>query len=374
MAGQKKHSDAGKTIENDYYIFEATSKANGTKEIIQCGMGAARDFLKLLKHEGLPLFNPLHRDGGAGGNLEAGEGDKKRKKSEWNPVAKQSYNAIMWLIIAWDAKPDTPLFEFRKDIVHYKKYKPFDWKVKRVNTAIQNGGRGKTLSEIINELRTGNDLREDLCRFNLLTEVVNKWRNRYKNRNDISSRLTHLTKGETAEEAFSTLLKILDEKTIIGSTTKSGFIIGSRPAVCLQDTPLNAIAENLLYEKELRKETNCKVRYCVFGVRFNKRQIFKMGGRPVIYEEKELMKSQLSKDEHWRIVNYDLNDKDKMIDWTHEREWRVPEKIEFDYKNIEVLVASNIYYKKFIEYCIQNQKLDMLQEINGIVVLNTIFY
>ena len=201
-----------------------------------------------------------------------------------------------------------------------------------------------------------------------------EWRKRYKNRNDISSRLTHLTKGNTIEEAFSTLIKILEEKTIIGSTTETGFIIGSRPAVCLQEAPLNAIAENLQYEKKLREETNCKVRYSAFGLRFNKAWIYKMGGRPVIYEEKELMKSILPEDEHWRIVNYDLSDRKRMIDWTHEREWRVPENIEFDYKNIEVLVASNKYYRKFIEYCIHNEKLDMLQEINGIVVLNTIFY
>ena len=62
-----------------------------------------------------------------------------------------------------------------------------------------------------------------------------EWRNRYKNRNDISSRLTHLTKGNTVEEAFTNLLKILEEKILIGSTTETGFIIGSRPAVCLQE-------------------------------------------------------------------------------------------------------------------------------------------
>ena len=44
-----------------------------------------------------------------------------------------------------------------------------------------------------------------------------EWRERYKNRNDISSRLTHLTKGATSEEAFQTLLKILEMKKIIGS-------------------------------------------------------------------------------------------------------------------------------------------------------------
>lgn len=129
LAGQKKHSDAGKTIENDYYIFEATSKTNGSKEIIQCGMGAARDFLKLLKYEGLPLFNPLHRDGGTGGNPRGGGGGERREETVWNPVAKQLYNAIMWLIIAWDAKPGTPLFEFRRDIVHYKEYNPLELQV-----------------------------------------------------------------------------------------------------------------------------------------------------------------------------------------------------------------------------------------------------
>lgn len=202
----------------------------------------------------------------------------------------------------------------------------------------------------------------------------NDWIERYKNRNDISLRLTHLTKGDTTEEAFRTLLKILEDKKIVGSTTETGFIVGSKPAVCLQETPLNAIAENLLYEKRLREETNCKIRYSAFGIRFNKVWMYKKGGRPVIYEEKEVMKSILPKEQHWRIVNYDLKDKEHLVDWTHEREWRVPGDIEFEYKDIEVLVASNVYYRKFIEYCIEQEKMDMLREINGIVVLNTIFY
>lgn len=202
----------------------------------------------------------------------------------------------------------------------------------------------------------------------------NEWRERYKNRNDISSRLTHLTKGSTLEEAFKTLLKILQMKKIIGSTTETGFIIGNRSAVCFQEAPLNAIAENLQYENELRDKTNSKVRYNPFGLRFNKIWIYKKGGRPVIYEEKELMKSLLPEDEHWRIVNYNLKDRQYIIDWTHEREWRVPGDVCFEYKDIEILLPSNKYYKEFIKYCIQNDKLDMLQEINGIVVLNTIYY
>lgn len=202
----------------------------------------------------------------------------------------------------------------------------------------------------------------------------NEWRNRYKNRNDISSRLTHLTKGNTSGEAFQTLLKILEMKKIIGSTTETGFIIGNKAAVCFQEAPLNAIAENLQYEEKLREGTDSKVRYSAFGLRFDKIWIYKKGGRPVIYEEKELMKNLLPKEEYWRLVNYDLQDMQHIIDWTHEREWRVPGDVDFEYKDIEILVSSNEYYKEFIEYCVQNNKLDMLQEINGIVVLNTIYF
>lgn len=95
-----------------------------------------------------------------------------------------------------------------------------------------------------------------------------EWRERYKNRNDISSRLTHLTKGDTKKEVFNNLIKILEDRKLIGSTTSSGFIVGNRPAVCFQEASLEAIAENLKYEQKLRKETNCKIRYLAFGVRF----------------------------------------------------------------------------------------------------------
>lgn len=56
LANQQKHSDAGATIEDEYYVFIAESKIDGKKEVIQCCMGAARDFLELINHKGLPLF------------------------------------------------------------------------------------------------------------------------------------------------------------------------------------------------------------------------------------------------------------------------------------------------------------------------------
>lgn len=201
-----------------------------------------------------------------------------------------------------------------------------------------------------------------------------EWQERYKSRNDITSRLTHLTKGDTLEQAFENLLQILNDKKLIGSVTETGFIIGRTPAVCFQEAPLNAIAENLRYEQKMRQGTDNPVRYRAFGIRFDKQFIYNRGGRPVIYEKRDLMKEMLPEDEYWRIVNYDMSDPKHIIDWSHEREWRIPGNLEFEYTNIEVLVTSNKYYKRFIEYCTGNDKLDILKNINGVISLNTIFY
>ena len=166
LAGQIKHSDAEAVIRDEYYIFTAKNKGNGKTEIIQCGMWTARDFLKILGIKGLPLFNPLYEEN----NKTISKGTENKNINSWNPTAKQLYNAIMWLIIAWDAKPNTPLFEFRDDIVKYKRYNPFDWKIKRVNTAITNGGNGKTLTEIVDKFREGNNIKDSSCDFSLLNE------------------------------------------------------------------------------------------------------------------------------------------------------------------------------------------------------------
>lgn len=171
LAGQTKRSDAGATIENDYYIFEVRHRDSDQIEYIQCGMGAARDFLRLLQHEGLPLFNPLHQPAAAGGNAGAGT-NEQHGAVQWNPAAKQLYNAVMWLIMAWDASPGTPLFDFLQEAEQYKYCEPFLSRVKKVNTAIRHGGRGRTLTQIIETFRANNMIRDELCRFELLTRIL----------------------------------------------------------------------------------------------------------------------------------------------------------------------------------------------------------
>ena len=141
-------------------------------------MGAAKDFLRLLNHEGLPLFNPLHGDGELrgheGGNQRGGIGGR-RTEEKWNLVAKQLYNAIMWLIIIIDAKPDTPIFEIREKVYKFRDREPFKSQIKAVNTIISKNLDGKTLLETIDELRENNNVRDELCQFDLLDEVIENY-------------------------------------------------------------------------------------------------------------------------------------------------------------------------------------------------------
>lgn len=182
LANQQKHSDAGAIIEDEYYVFSAKRKSDGKKEVIQCGMGAARDLLELIDHKGLPLFNPLAGDSYVNDRPErVNRGILNSKTSEWNETAKQLYNAIMWLIILWDAKPDTPLFDFRDEVCKYKKCEPFDSKIKRVNTVIKNGGKGKKLTDMINIYRKNNNIRDSICNFDILKNKICEMKDQEEN-------------------------------------------------------------------------------------------------------------------------------------------------------------------------------------------------
>lgn len=175
LKGQTKHSDAGQIIENNYYIFEAKNKTNeDIVETIQCGIGAARDFLRLLNHSGLPIFNPLHERNEFSQNNEQINKSKGSAETniKWNPKAKQLYNAIMWLILIIDARPQTPIYNIRDKVLKFKYKEPFDSEVKSINTMIRNSFKNRTLTEKINQLKIENNIREELCEFDKLkTEI-----------------------------------------------------------------------------------------------------------------------------------------------------------------------------------------------------------
>ena len=47
--------------------------------------------------------------------------------------------------------------------------------MKRVNSAIQSGGKGRTLTEIIDGFRQNNDVRDDLSQFDLLIDLITNY-------------------------------------------------------------------------------------------------------------------------------------------------------------------------------------------------------
>lgn len=213
-----------------------------------------------------------------------------------------------------------------------------------------------------------------------------QWQNRVASRSDLTGRVTHLTKPtgiiskDTSFEelnimATDNLIKILQEKRLIGSTTNSGYIIGERRAVCFQDTPLYALAQNVEYERNRRESgVDDKLRYCGIGLSFVKADLFHYyNGRPVIYEQTEKAKQFLPKNEWWRIVNYDFRYNQKgrnIIDWTHEREWRVPDDMEFEFNKGFVQVI--LYSPECVKYFLKNCPSEIVDKIYGITTLKSI--
>ena len=210
---------------------------------------------------------------------------------------------------------------------------------------------------------------------------IEDWRRRISRRSDMSEGLVHLTKNDEKHSSLAVLVKILEEKTIVGSTNKivnghtRGFICGNDSVVCFQDVPLYSLAENILLEQHLHKQSpQLPIRYSSFGLRFDKRCIFRSGGRPVIYEKTNIAKDFLPENEYWRIVKLDLDDKDNIVDWTHEREWRIRGDFHFELSEVEVLLSDQNSLKKFNEYCRNRGMENILNEIKGIVVLKSLMF
>jgi hypothetical protein len=201
------------------------------------------------------------------------------------------------------------------------------------------------------------------------------WKSRIAQRSDLTVGLVHLTRPAKGMTSLDVLVKILSEGKLLGSDTSSGFICGTRKAVCFQEAPIYSLAQNLYTEQEYRVENpKAKTRYLGFGLRFAKPFIFKKGGRPVVYDRTEDAKKYLPPGEWWRIVNFDLNNKDAVIDWTHEREWRLPGDLAFKPSDVNVLLPNENQYEQFIGKCKETMDGELLSKIGGIIQLGAVFY
>lgn len=125
-------------------------------------------------------------------------------------------------------------------------------------------------------------------------------------RDDISDYLVHWTKGDSYEEAAKTLLQIIFDDEVKGG---NGFIKGQYICVCFTEAPLSVFH-------------NKDGKYKPFGIEMAKRDIFSLGGRPVIYQTDSEFWC-LPEQMRWRHVGYDPLKAGGYHDFTWEREWRV---------------------------------------------------
>jgi hypothetical protein len=138
--------------------------------------------------------------------------------------------------------------------------------------------------------------------------------------------LTHFTRASRGGDALDNLAAILRDGMIRGS---SRMIPGRQATVCLFDAPLAELS-GLLARKN-------RHRYQPFGVALEKRYAFAMGARPVIYLPLAEGRRLLPEAELWRVVAIDLR-RDPPVDWTFEREWRVPGELRLPARGAVALV------------------------------------
>jgi hypothetical protein len=153
-------------------------------------------------------------------------------------------------------------------------------------------------------------------------------------RPDISEGLIHLTKVKNGKSAFEVLQQILTSGKLIGSGN-FGFVKGTRNAVCLSEAPLSAVS-HLIAKSKANCKNKPKEPYSTYGIAISKESIYKLGGRPVIYLP-DVDAEWIPDDEKWRQVRFEP----PQIDWSHEREWRLPGNLDLSsVKGLYVLVSN----------------------------------
>ena len=152
------------------------------------------------------------------------------------------------------------------------------------------------------------------------------------NRPDTSDFVVHFTK-DTIQSAYDNLISILTEKEIHANNLPWT----NRPAVCFTECPWSSILAHA-------------TRYSPYGIGFAKPFLFSQNGAPVFYVRADQFEKQKWDHDLYSFVtpywpSYAAkNDvkykKFKRCDYSHEREWRVPHNVNFQFKNISFIILN----------------------------------
>ncbi len=189
------------------------------------------------------------------------------------------------------------------------------------------------------------------------------WKKRLWLRSDETTQLVHLTRPRNKHGASYWLWKILTDKKL--KAFDSIGICPGHKCVCFQEVPIACIAEVLLAETLIDPGSK---RYSGYGIRIPKRTIFELGGRQVVYS---LNKKDV--DNPWRYSHETFRTKNNVIDWSHEREWRIPNDVDFNYTDIDVILPSVEARMNFIKKALSENRLDILTDVRSIIILEELF-
>lgn len=137
--------------------------------------------------------------------------------------------------------------------------------------------------------------------------------------------------------ALERLISILEQRKIMASNVPWT----NRTAVCFTECPWGSL---------LRHAEN----YSPYGLGFSKRLVYSRHGNPVIYANPDLFHSQGWSEKAYTYVtpfvpHYAPDNvkgrhpfRGKIVDYTHEREWRVPKDFGFQYSYIRFVVLKSV--------------------------------
>jgi len=153
-------------------------------------------------------------------------------------------------------------------------------------------------------------------------------------RDDLSSNLIHLTRGDTRESIIANFNSIITQGKLHGSSVG---IRGQHKVICFSETPISKLSINLANPNQ------DGIRYAPFGIILPKQAVFHMGGRPVIYQTNAEYDT-LGEAHKYRHVKYEPG----IIDFTWEREWRLlADELVIDFDIATIIVPTRTWVEQF---------------------------
>jgi hypothetical protein len=152
LAGQRIDGCCG-PITDKYYLFEAEHKENKTIENFSVGYDCGDQFLKLINHDPIGLFNPFQAENtqGAGGGENSGNG------AQIHPLNRELKNAIHILCSGWGGyAPKGSMRKFLEYINNAPQRATNSFAIVSFNKIVGKDAKKRTLSKIISDIRVSN--------------------------------------------------------------------------------------------------------------------------------------------------------------------------------------------------------------------------